>query len=77
VTVEAGSRFFRVSGDFLVDYEGTRLVRYLGNEKTVVIGRAFESISAGCFTYCRFLWSVTFEADSQVADLGESAFEEC
>jgi hypothetical protein len=77
VTVEAGSRFLKVSGCFLIDYSVTCLVCYLGQEANVTIWRNIERISAGCFNSCDSLSSVTFAADCQVSILEESAFGNC
>jgi hypothetical protein len=35
ITVESGNRHFRVSGAFLLDFEGTSLIRYFGRSSTV------------------------------------------
>jgi hypothetical protein len=67
----------RVSGDFLVDFGESSLVRYFGDSGEVAIWRQIEAISIGCFAGCDCLSSVIFESGCEVGILGESAFESC
>jgi hypothetical protein len=77
VTVDAGSQFFRTSGDLLVDFGETSLVRYFGTEAEVTVSREIEAISAECFSLCKSIVSVRFESGSKISMLGRSAFCLC
>jgi hypothetical protein len=44
-----------------------------GQDSDAVVGKDIEDISAGCFSCCDSVLSVTFEAGCAVSHLGESA----
>jgi hypothetical protein len=77
VTVDENSRFFKVSGGFVVDFDGTSLAWHFGEAARVTISSEIVSISAGCFRSCGSLLSVRFETDCRVSTLGESALCYC
>jgi hypothetical protein len=77
VTVDSRNRFFRVSGDFLLDFNESCVVRYFGHDPEVSIGNDIKILATGCFSYCASLLSVRFARDSTVATLGDSAFRCC
>jgi hypothetical protein len=77
VTVDPGSRFFRVCGEFVVDISGVRLVRYFGNEREVAIWRDVEEVSMACFNGCESISSVIFEPGCKVRRFGVFAFAGC
>jgi hypothetical protein len=77
VTADAFSRFFRISGDFLVDFEEASLVRHLGTDRDLVISSGIEIIARQCFSRCRGLSSVRFESERKALIRGVSAFANC
>jgi hypothetical protein len=74
VTVEGGDERLRVCGDFLVDFSENCLVRYIGDEPEVSIPTDIVAISAGCFSFCEEVLSVSIWTACTVSILEESAF---
>jgi hypothetical protein len=66
ITVEGGSRHFRVWGDFLMDIEGITVVRYLGCDQNLTLALEIETLGAGCFSLCGRLSSLVFEQRSNL-----------
>jgi hypothetical protein len=50
VTVDCDNRHFRMEGDFLVDWEHRKLIRYFGTSSRVLIGKSIEVLGAGSFS---------------------------
>jgi hypothetical protein len=73
VTVEAGNPFLRISGDFLLDFRGVRLIRFFGSEAEVTVSNEIESISIGCF-HGESVLSVKFTPGSHIVNFCELAF---
>jgi hypothetical protein len=71
---ESGNRFFKVAGDFLIDFDEIPLVRCFGREAEIVIGNDIESIAAGCFHDRASPVSMRFASDCGISILGEAAF---
>jgi hypothetical protein len=77
VIVDPENAYFRVCGDFLLDFRESCMVRYFGRAADVSISNVIEVIGVGCFSYCRSLLSVRFEAGCRISLFGESAFQHC
>jgi hypothetical protein len=65
ITIEEGNHRFRVSGDFLLDFEGITFIRYFGFDSNVQLDRDIEILGSGCFCHCRWLSSLGLESGSQ------------
>jgi hypothetical protein len=77
VLVDESNPHYFVSGDFLVAFDGMRLIRYFGHSETVSIDRSFEAIGRSCFADNRCLLTIAFEADSRLTQFGVCAFSQC
>jgi hypothetical protein len=66
ITIEDGNRHLRLSGTFLLDFEGISLIRYLGCDSNVSLSREIENMTRGSFYCCRSLCSLTFESGSKL-----------
>jgi hypothetical protein len=73
---EANPHYF-VSGDFLVAFDGMRLIRCFGHSESVIVGGNIESLGSLCFSECKSLVTISFESDSRLSIFGESAFSHC
>jgi hypothetical protein len=72
-----GNGHFRLFESFLLDFQRTTLVAYLGLDSDVSIGRDVEVISDGSFSYCDTIRSMTFESPSKLRSIGRRAFAKC
>jgi hypothetical protein len=77
VIVDESNPHYFVSDDFLVAFEGMRLIRYFGHSETVTIGRDIEALGKFSFGGSRSLVTVAFEADSRLTGFDMSAFSSC
>jgi hypothetical protein len=77
IRVAAGNRHFRVCGDFLLNYQGTILIRYFGRDSAVTIGNTVEELGVGSWALCRWIQSLGFESPSKLRSIGVGAFEKC
>jgi hypothetical protein len=75
--VEDENRHFRVSEDFLLDFEGLSVIRYLGSSVTVTLSRNIEILGPGCFCSCDWLNSLTFESQSKLTRIESNALRAC
>jgi hypothetical protein len=50
------------------------LIRYFGNKSKVSINNCITNISDGCFRECKSLHEVTFESQSELKEIDQSAF---
>jgi hypothetical protein len=66
IQIAEGNRHFRVSGSFLLTFDGTSVILYFGQDSTVRIPREIEIICKGAFSIGTTLSRVTFAADSQL-----------
>jgi hypothetical protein len=72
-----GNLHFRVVGQQLLNHEGTSLLRFIGSAAEVEIDRSIERLCGQCFRECKSLEVVTFESESCLTRIDESAFEGC
>jgi hypothetical protein len=70
ITVEEGNRHFRVSGDFLLDFEGSSVIRYFGPDSHVALDPSFEILTSGCFATYQALH--TLSVDYQKVPIAET-----
>jgi hypothetical protein len=77
IEVAEGNPHFRVCGDFLMTADGKSLIRYLGQDVRIKIGRQIEAISGGAFAFCKQVRRVEFESPSKAKSIGNLAFEKC
>jgi hypothetical protein len=77
ITFDGGNPSFAVSGDFLVDALGTRIIRYFGVAITVTVNRNIEILSRGCFSACISVLSFLFESGSNLIRIESHAFRSC
>jgi hypothetical protein len=77
VQVADGNRYFRVSGDFLLDFEGTSLVCYLGRDSAVAVPPEIEVIGEASFAVRKRLSRVEFSSDSRLRRLEICVFFGC
>jgi hypothetical protein len=74
VSIETGNPFYVMEGKSIMSSDRTRLVRYLGFEESVTIGRNVVIIGLDCFSFCCSLSSISFEPDSQLEIIEPGAF---
>jgi hypothetical protein len=77
IRVAEGNNHFMVSGAFLLNSDGTSLIRYFGNDSIVKIRSEIEVISAGSFDSCLWVRALKFEGCSKVRVIESRAFQEC
>jgi hypothetical protein len=77
ISVDPGNRHFRISGDFLVDFDGISVIRYFGTDSTLRLSRGIQILSTGCFYGCTFLRSLSFESESKLTRIEAHAFSNC
>jgi hypothetical protein len=74
--MEKGNESYLIKNDFLLNVDGTKLIRYLGFSESVVIPRNVEVIGSLSFAQSR-LSSISFECDSRLRLLESKAFHFC
>jgi hypothetical protein len=77
IGIADGNRHFRVSGHFLMNLDGTSLIRYFGRDAVVKLDKEVEEICLGSFASCKLIQSFEFEASSKLRCIGARAFEKC
>jgi hypothetical protein len=77
IAVDSESRFFRVSGDFLIDLAGICVVRYFGQGGEATLDGHIVYMSAGCSSGGKSVLYVRFAAGCRNSILGELAFQSC
>jgi hypothetical protein len=74
IEISTGESRFRICDSFLENTEDRSIVRYFGHCKSVVIPSSIEVLSKFCFYTCKLLSSITFESNSHLQRIEESAF---
>jgi hypothetical protein len=77
IEIAEGNRWFRVFGDFLMNFEGTALIRYFGLHYSVRIRSEVEMVCRGSFSHCKCIRGLQFESPSKVRIVESYAFEKC
>jgi hypothetical protein len=72
--IEAGNESFSISGNYLVNCNGTSIIGYVGQANEVCIGEDIEELCDSCFFGQSALTAVVFEGDSQVRRIGTREF---
>jgi hypothetical protein len=77
ICIESGNPFFRVTGPFLVDLEGVRIVRYFGSGSEVVtIANEIEILSSSSFAFA-LISTIRFESMSKLSLIEDETFYFC
>jgi hypothetical protein len=76
ICIESGNPFFRVSWPFLLDFEGSRIVRYFGDETEVTIPRDIETLGSSSFSCCD-ISTIRFESMSKLSLIDRNTFSFC
>jgi hypothetical protein len=67
---------FQVHDMFMEDINDHCIIRYFGSSTTVAIESRIEIVSEWCFANCTSLTSVTFDPNSKLRRIDESALAE-
>jgi hypothetical protein len=77
ISVSEGTLHFKISGDFLLNFEGLSIKLYFGSGGTITIPNTIERVEAGCFCAIHTISNVIFETGSRLCSIGEAAFTWC
>jgi hypothetical protein len=77
IRVSEGNRHFRVSGDFLLSFDGRSLIQYFGRDSSVRIDREIEVLCKKAFDVYRDISSIEFPTDSKLRRIESRAFSNC
>jgi hypothetical protein len=68
---------FKVEGNLLVTSDGTKIVRYFGLDRAIVVGKQVKVLRPSCFEGCKHLDQIAFELGSELARIGAAALRDC
>jgi hypothetical protein len=74
IVLARDNRGFRGYGRFLLNHDGTRVIRYFGRDSSI---ETFREVKTGCgyaFARCATVQTVTFENDSNLGRIESDAF---
>jgi hypothetical protein len=77
IGIAADNRHFRVSGDFLLNRDGTLLIGYFGRDPDVTISKKVQELGVGSFASCKWIQELRFRPSSDLRCIGARAFEKC
>jgi hypothetical protein len=77
IELDKANPVFGICTDFIVNFELHSLVRYVGASANVFVGKDYEEIARGCFSYDSKIRRMTFERGSRLSVFGLAAFEMC
>ena len=77
ITFLNGSKFQIINQFFIVDKQNTTIYQYLGSQNTVALLSSFTTIDSGAFSNNEFLVNVIIEENSNLKEVGKSAFSGC
>jgi hypothetical protein len=77
ITVEEGNVHLRVSGDFLLDCDGTSLIRYFGFDRIVTLDAHIEILCSGALLDCQSISVLIFESGSKLTRFEAKALSGC
>jgi hypothetical protein len=77
IIVAADNPYFKICGPFLLNHNGTSLVRYFGLDSTVKIGSQVEVLLPNSMADCTDLTEVEFESGSRLGRIQHWAFARC
>jgi hypothetical protein len=74
ISILPGVSDFCVFGSFLADRSHCLIVRYFGSINSVIIPSSVTHLYKSCFSNCKPLSSISFESESNLQRIEESAF---
>jgi hypothetical protein len=74
IQLARGNRRFRISGQFVLSFDGTVLICFFGAGSTVKIHREIEVIAPRAFARYRFIRMIEFEKGSRLRPIESFAF---
>jgi hypothetical protein len=77
ISVSPENRRFRFRECFLEDFDGSKICRYFGSCRSVVIPSSVVVLGKSSFSWCWNLESVIFESGSRLERIEERAFLRC
>jgi hypothetical protein len=77
VTIDPTNQHFVVCCGFILSFDQKTLVRYLGNDDSLVVPQNIEEIGRDCFCGCESVSSVAFANDPQLRRIESKAFALC
>jgi hypothetical protein len=77
IRVAEDNRHFRVSGDFLLTFDGRFLIQYFGRDQDVRIDRGIEVLCRHSFALFSDFRSLAFDADSKLRRIEFRLFSDC
>jgi hypothetical protein len=77
IRIEDGNSNFHVAGSFLLNYAKISLLRFFGRDPRVMIDQSIGIIGPLCFFRSTTLLALSFEPDSRLRRIDQSAFDEC
>jgi hypothetical protein len=77
ITLEEENQNFRVSGDFLMDFEGVTAVRYFVTDRNPVLSCRIENLGLGRFCGRSLISSLSFECGSKLRRIEAEALSYC
>jgi hypothetical protein len=77
IVVAPDNRHFTVRDHFLLNSDGTSLIRYFGSDSDVTIIQEIVVLCPGSFSYCRTIVNVQFENHSVVQRVESKVFSHC
>jgi hypothetical protein len=77
VPISGANHHFMMKGDFLLNYEGTTIIRYFGRNSIVHIDSEIEHISVSAFESCEQIRRIEIEPNSRLKRIDGRAFRKC
>jgi hypothetical protein len=77
IRLSEDNRHFRVSGDFLLSFDGRVLIHYFGRDRQLRIERDIEVLSKNAFALYRDISSIEFLNGSKLRRIESHAFSNC
>jgi hypothetical protein len=77
ISVVLGNSHFQVVGSYLLNSDGTKLIRYFGMDPDVTVMPEIQVVCKGCFQGCVFLRNVIFKSPFTLHEIEKHAFVFC
>jgi hypothetical protein len=77
ISIEEGNLIFKLRDHFLVDFDGTTIIKCFGRAEGIIIPADIETLGCYCFSGNRIVSSVSFEPDSKLSRIESDAFRCC
>jgi hypothetical protein len=77
ISIEEGNSSVRMRDHFLVNFEGTSIIKYCGQVEAVIIPGDVEELGCHCFLSSKIVSSVTFESGCKLSCIDSRAFVGC